>query len=83
MKPWITVLLPHDVEMPKIYIIGGIIFIVIQYVQICELYYDFYLSYKNTLDNHIQCQPNFQGNVIFYLSSFIPKCYVTFCMQIN
>lgn len=32
------ILLPHDVYMPKIYIIGGMIFIVTKYVHIYELY---------------------------------------------
>lgn len=38
-------LLPHDAYMPKIYIIGGIIFIVTKYVHIYELYYNFYFIY--------------------------------------
>lgn len=66
--------------MLKIYIMGGIIFIVIKCVHISELYYNFYfLHYENTLVNPIQCEPGFQGNVIVYLSSFIPKFYGKFC----
>lgn len=57
MKPLLIIFLPHDIYMPKIYIIGGILFIVIKYMHICEPYYNFYFIFlnlmKNTLDNHI------------------------------
>lgn len=59
---------------------GGIIFIVIKYVHINELYYNFYfLPHENTLGNPIQCKPGFQGNVIFCLPSFFHKFYGKFC----